>query len=292
MAVVTMRQMLESGVHFGHQTRRWNPKMKRFILTDRNGIYIIDLNQALGYLDNAFEFVKQTVSHGGTILFIGTKKQAQEAVATQAQRVGMPYVNERWLGGMLTNFQTVHQRLQRLKELEEIDFDDVAASGMTKRELLGLRRERDKLERVLGGIRFMSKIPSAVWIVDTNKEHIAVAEARKLGIPIVAILDTNCDPDVVDYPIPGNDDAIRAVGTEAAPAAEAGTEAAPAAEAGTEAAPAAEAAPTPEQVEPTEATGVDVPEVPVAQTGEAPTPEQVEPVEATTPEPTTNEENN
>jgi small subunit ribosomal protein S2 len=212
MAVVTMRQMLESGVHFGHQTRRWNPKMKRYILTDRNGIYIIDLNQALGYLDNAYEFVKETVSHGGTILFIGTKKQAQEAVAQQAQRVGMPYVNERWLGGMLTNFQTVHQRLQRLKELEEVDFDDVAASGMTKRELLGLRRERDKLERVLGGIRFMTKVPSAVWIVDTNKEHIAVAEAKKLGIPIVAILDTNCDPDDVDYPIPGNDDAIRAVG--------------------------------------------------------------------------------
>jgi len=211
MAVVTMRQMLESGVHFGHQTRRWNPKMKRFILTDRNGIYIIDLNQALGYLDTAYEFVKQTVAHGGSILFIGTKKQAQEAVAQQAQRVGMPYVNERWLGGMLTNFQTVHQRLQRLKELEEIDFDDVAASGMTKRELLGLRRERDKLERTLGGIRFMNKVPSAVWIVDTNKEHIAVDEARKLGIPIIAILDTNCDPDVVDYPIPGNDDAIRAV---------------------------------------------------------------------------------
>ena len=211
MAVVTMRQMLESGVHFGHQTRRWNPKMKRFILTDRNGIYIIDLNQALGYLDNAYEFVKETVAHGGSILFIGTKKQAQEAVAQQAQRVGMPFVNERWLGGMLTNFQTVHQRLQRLKELEEIDFDDVAASGMTKRELLGLRRERDKLERTLGGIRFMTKVPSAVWIVDTNKEHIAVDEARKLGIPIVAILDTNCDPDVVDYPIPGNDDAIRSV---------------------------------------------------------------------------------
>ena len=211
MAVVTMRQLLESGVHFGHQTRRWNPKMKRFILTDRNGIYIIDLNQALGYLDNAYEFVKDTVAHGGTILFVGTKKQAQEAVAQQAQRVGMPYVNERWLGGMLTNFQTVHQRLQRLKELEEIDFDDVAASGMTKRELLGLRRERDKLERTLGGIRFMNKVPSAVWLVDTNKEHIAVAEARKLGIPIVAILDTNCDPDVVDYPIPGNDDAIRSV---------------------------------------------------------------------------------
>ncbi|MCU0277909.1 MAG: 30S ribosomal protein S2 [Candidatus Nanopelagicales bacterium] len=211
MAVVTMRQMLESGVHFGHQTRRWNPKMKRFILTDRNGIYIIDLNQALGYLDDAYEFVKETVAHGGTILFIGTKKQAQEAVAQQAQRVGMPYVNERWLGGMLTNFQTVHQRLQRLKELEEIDFDDVAASGLTKRELLGLRRERDKLERTLGGIRFMTKVPSAVWIVDTNKEHIAVDEARKLGIPIVAILDTNCDPDVVNYPIPGNDDAIRSV---------------------------------------------------------------------------------
>ena len=211
MAVVTMRQLLESGVHFGHQTRRWNPKMKRYILTDRNGIYIIDLNQTLGYVDRAYEFVKQTVAHGGTILFIGTKKQAQEAVAQQAQRVGMPYVNERWLGGMLTNFQTVHQRLQRLKELEEIDFDDVAASGMTKRELLGLRRERDKLERTLGGIRFMTKVPSAVWIVDTNKEHIAVDEARKLGIPIVAILDTNCDPDVVDYPIPGNDDAIRSV---------------------------------------------------------------------------------
>ena len=212
MAVVTMRQLLESGVHFGHQTRRWNPKMKRYILTDRNGIYIIDLNQTLGYVDRAYEFVKQTVAHGGTILFIGTKKQAQEAVAQQAQRVGMPYVNERWLGGMLTNFQTVHQRLQRLKELEEIDFDDVAASGLTKRELLGLRRERDKLERTLGGIRFMSKVPSAVWIVDTNKEHIAVDEAKKLNIPIVAILDTNCDPDVVDYPIPGNDDAIRAVG--------------------------------------------------------------------------------
>ncbi len=212
MAVVTMRQLLESGVHFGHQTRRWNPKMKRYILTDRNGISIIDLNQTLGYVDRAYEFVKQTVAHGGTILFIGTKKQAQEAVAQQAQRVGMPHVNERWLGGMLTNFQTVHQRLQRLKELEEIDFDDVAASGLTKRELLGLRRERDKLERTLGGIRFMSKVPSAVWIVDTNKEHIAVDEAKKLNIPIVAILDTNCDPDVVDYPIPGNDDAIRAVG--------------------------------------------------------------------------------
>ncbi|MFC0041208.1 30S ribosomal protein S2 [Actinomadura rayongensis] len=209
--VVTMRQLLESGVHFGHQTRRWNPKMKRFILTERNGIYIIDLQQSLSYIDRAYEFVKATVAHGGTILFVGTKKQAQEAIAEQAARVGMPYVNQRWLGGMLTNFSTVHKRLTRLKELEEIDYDDVAGSGMTKKELLGLRREKDKLERTLGGIRDMAKVPSAVWIVDTKKEHIAVNEAKKLGIPVVAILDTNCDPDEVDYPIPGNDDAIRSV---------------------------------------------------------------------------------
>ncbi|MBN0041428.1 30S ribosomal protein S2 [Cellulosimicrobium cellulans] len=211
MAVVTMRQLLESGVHFGHQTRRWNPKMKRFIFTERNGIYIVDLQQSLSYIDRAYEFVKETVAHGGSILFVGTKKQAQEPVAEQAARVGMPYVNHRWLGGMLTNFTTVHKRLQRLKELEEIDFDDVAGSGLTKKELLVLRREKDKLARTLGGIRDMAKVPSAVWIVDTNKEHLAVDEARKLGIPIVAILDTNCDPDVVDYKIPGNDDAIRSV---------------------------------------------------------------------------------
>ncbi|MBO0610029.1 30S ribosomal protein S2 [Myceligenerans salitolerans] len=211
MAVVSMRQLLESGVHFGHQTRRWNPKMKRFIFTERNGIYIVDLQQSLSYIDGAYEFVKETVAHGGTILFVGTKKQAQEAVAEQAARVGMPYVNHRWLGGMLTNFSTVHKRLQRLKELEEIDFDDVAGSGLTKKELLVLRREKDKLTRTLGGIRDMAKVPSAVWIVDTNKEHLAVDEARKLGIPIVAILDTNCDPDMVDYAIPGNDDAIRSV---------------------------------------------------------------------------------
>jgi len=211
MAVVTMRQLLESGVHFGHQTRRWNPKMKRFIFTERNGIYIIDLQQSLQDIDRAYEFVKETVAHGGTILFIGTKKQAQEAVAEQATRVGMPYVNQRWLGGMLTNFGTVSRRLQRLKELEEVDFDDVAASGYTKKELLMQRRERDKLTRTLGGIRDMVKLPSAVWVVDTKKEHLAVAEARKLNIPVVAILDTNCDPDEVDYPIPGNDDAIRAV---------------------------------------------------------------------------------
>jgi small subunit ribosomal protein S2 len=211
MAVVTMRQLLESGVHFGHQTRRWNPKMKRFILTERNGTYIIDLQQSLSYIDRAYEFVKATVAHGGTVLFVGTKKQAQEAVAEQAKRVGMPYVNQRWLGGMLTNFSTVYKRLQRLKELELIDFDDVAASGMTKKELLVLRREKEKLDKTLGGIRDMQKVPSAVWIIDTKKEHIAVGEARKLRIPVIAILDTNCDPDEVDYKIPGNDDAIRSV---------------------------------------------------------------------------------
>ena len=211
MAVVTMRQLLDSGVHFGHQTRRWNPKMKRFIFTERNGIYIIDLQQSLADIDRAYDFVKQTVAHGGTILFIGTKKQAQEAVAEQAARVGMPYVNQRWLGGMLTNFSTVHRRLQRMKELEQIDFEDVAGSANTKKELLMMRREKEKLERTLGGIRDMAKTPSAVWVVDTKKEYLAVAEARKLGIPVVAILDTNCDPDEVDYGIPGNDDAIRSV---------------------------------------------------------------------------------
>jgi len=211
MAVVTMRQLLESGVHFGHQTRRWNPKMKRFIMTERNGIYIIDLQQSLTYINNAYEFVKETVAHGGTILFVGTKKQAQEPIADQATRVGMPYVNHRWLGGMLTNFNTISKRLTRLKELEEINADEVAGSGRTKKELLILSRERIKLERTLGGIRNMAKVPSAVWIVDTKKEHLAVDEARKLGLPVIAILDTNCDPDEVDYKIPGNDDAIRSV---------------------------------------------------------------------------------
>ncbi|WP_394214567.1 30S ribosomal protein S2 [Brachybacterium vulturis] len=211
MAVVTMRQLLESGVHFGHQTRRWNPKVRRFIFTERNGIYIVDLMQTLTYIDKAYDFVKQTVAHGGTILFVGTKKQAQESVQEQATRVGMPYVNQRWLGGMLTNLQTVSQRVNRLKELEQIDFEDVASSGRTKKELLMMRREKDKLEKTLGGIRDMGKAPSAVWIVDTNKEHLAVDEAQKLNIPVVAILDTNCDPDEITYPIPGNDDAIRSV---------------------------------------------------------------------------------
>ncbi len=211
MAVVTTRQLLESGVHFGHQTRRWNPKMKRFIFTERNGIYIIDLQQSLTYIDRAYAFVKDTVARGGQIMFVGTKKQAQEAIAEQATRVGMPYVNQRWLGGMLTNFHTVIKRIQRLKELEGMDFEDVASSGLTKKELLGLRREKDKLEKTLGGIRDMTRTPQAVWIVDTKKEHLAVDEARKLKIPVIGILDTNCDPDEVDFAIPGNDDAIRSV---------------------------------------------------------------------------------
>jgi small subunit ribosomal protein S2 len=211
MAVVTTRQLLESGVHFGHQTRRWNPKMKRFIFTERNGIYIIDLQQSLTYIDRAYAFVKDTVARGGQVLFVGTKKQAQEAISEQATRVGMPYVNQRWLGGMLTNFHTVIKRIQRLKELEGMDFEDVAASGLTKKELLGLRREKDKLEKTLGGIRDMTRTPQAVWIVDTKKEHLAVDEARKLKIPVIGILDTNCDPDEVDFAIPGNDDAIRSV---------------------------------------------------------------------------------
>jgi small subunit ribosomal protein S2 len=208
MAVVTMKQLLDSGTHFGHQTRRWNPKMKRFIFTDRNGIYIIDLQQTLTFIDQAYEFVKETVAHGGSVMFVGTKKQAQESIAAEATRVGMPYVNQRWLGGMLTNFSTVHKRLQRLKELEAME-QTGGFEGRTKKEILGLTREKNKLERSLGGIRDMAKVPSAVWVVDTNKEHIAVGEARKLGIPVIAILDTNCDPDLVDYPIPGNDDAIR-----------------------------------------------------------------------------------
>ncbi|HEX5542167.1 MAG TPA: 30S ribosomal protein S2 [Micromonospora sp.] len=209
MAVVTMRQLLESGVHFGHQTRRWNPKMKRFIFTERNGIYIIDLRQTLDYIEKAYDYVRSTVAEGGAILFVGTKKQAQVAISEQASRVGMPYVNHRWLGGMLTNFQTVHKRLQRMKELEALGDLSGTAEGYTKKETLQLAREKDKLSRTLGGLRDMQRLPAAIWVVDTKKEHIAVDEARKLGIPVIAVLDTNCDPDEVDFPIPGNDDAIR-----------------------------------------------------------------------------------
>ncbi|PPG66443.1 30S ribosomal protein S2 [Rathayibacter rathayi] len=211
MAVVTMRQLLDNGVHFGHQKRRWNPKMKRFILTERSGSYIIDLQQSLAYIDKTYDFVKETVAHGGTILFVGTKKQAQNAISEQATRVGQPYVNQRWLGGLLTNFQTVSKRLARMKELEELDFDDTSKSGFTKKELLIKKRELDKLHKSLGGIRNLSKTPSALWVVDTKKEHLAIDEAKKLGIPVIGILDTNCDPDEVQYPIPGNDDAIRSV---------------------------------------------------------------------------------
>ena len=207
--VVSMRQLLESGVHFGHQTRRWNPKMKRFILTERNGIYVIDLRQTLDYISKAHDFVKNTVAEGGSIMFVGTKKQAQEAIEDQARRVGMPYVNYRWLGGMLTNFQTIFKRLQRLKELETLEQSGNPKEGRTKKELLQLMREKDKLARTLGGLRDMTKLPTAIWVVDTKKEHIAVDEARKLGIPVIAVLDTNCDPDEVDFPVPGNDDAIR-----------------------------------------------------------------------------------
>ncbi|MDQ0648165.1 small subunit ribosomal protein S2 [Microbacterium natoriense] len=211
MAVVTIRQLLDSGVHFGHQTRRWNPKVKRFILTERSGIHIIDLQQSLGYIDKAYDFVKETVAHGGTILFVGTKKQAQEILAEQATRVGQPYVNQRWLGGLLTNFQTIAKRLARMKELEELDYENPAASGFTKKELLLKKRELDKLHKSLGGIRNLTKTPSALWVVDAKREHLAIDEAKKLGIPVIGILDTNADPDDFQYPIPGNDDAIRSV---------------------------------------------------------------------------------
>jgi small subunit ribosomal protein S2 len=209
LAVVTMRQLLEAGVHFGHQTRRWNPKMKRFIYGERNGIYIIDLQKTASAIETTYGFLRDTVAKGGNVLFVGTKKQAQESVKTQAERVSMPFVNYRWLGGMLTNFTTIYKRLQRLKELEAME-QSGATEVLPKREVLKLKHEREKLERNLGGIRDMTRLPAAVWVVDTRKEHIAVTEARKLNIPVVAILDTNCDPDEVDYPIPGNDDAIRA----------------------------------------------------------------------------------
>jgi small subunit ribosomal protein S2 len=209
VAVVTMKQLLEAGVHFGHQTRRWNPKMKRFIFGERNGIYIIDLNQTLERIDVAYSFVRDLVAEGGSILFVGTKKQTQDAIARYAQQCGMPFVNERWLGGMLTNFTTISGRVKKMQEYERMrsagDFE-----AMPKKEALILSRELDKLERNLGGIRNMNRLPEAVFIIDTKKEHIGVTEANKLGLPIVAVVDTNCDPDVIQYVIPGNDDAIRA----------------------------------------------------------------------------------
>jgi len=208
VAVVTMKQLLGAGVHFGHQTRRWNPKMKRFIFGERNGIYILDLHQTLGSIDTAYRFVRNTVAEGGTVLFVGTKKQAQEPVQQQAERSGSPYVNFRWLGGMLTNFQTVHARVAKLRELQRV-IDSGEVDQMIKKEGLKVRREAAKLERNLGGIKRLERVPSAIFVIDTKKEHIAVTEANRLGIPVVAIVDTNCDPDVIDFVIPGNDDAIR-----------------------------------------------------------------------------------
>jgi small subunit ribosomal protein S2 len=208
VAVVSMKQLLEAGVHFGHQTRRWNPKMKRFIFGERNGIYIVDLHQTLDRIDTAYRFVREEVASGGSVLFVGTKKQAQEPIERQAAACGMPYVNFRWLGGMLTNFQTVHSRVAKLREFQrQVDSGEVDL--MSKKEGLKVKRDLAKLERNLGGIKNLEKLPSVVFVIDTKKEHIAVTEANRLHIPVVAIVDTNCDPDVIDYVIPGNDDAIR-----------------------------------------------------------------------------------
>ncbi len=210
MPVVTRRELLEAGVHFGHQTRRWNPKMQRYLFGERSGIYIIDLEKSLSGLEETYAFVQQLGRRRGIVLFIGTKKQAQEVVEEQANRVGMPFVNNRWLGGMLTNFATIKGRLMRLRELREMD-ETGAMDRLLKKEAIRLRHEREKLERNLGGIQNLERLPDAVFVIDTKKEHIAVTEARRLGIPVIAIVDTNCDPDEVDYVIPGNDDAIRAV---------------------------------------------------------------------------------
>jgi len=208
-AVVTMKQLLEAGVHFGHQTRRWNPKMKRFIFGERNGIYIIDLEKTVAGIERAYAFVRDTVASGNTVLFVGTKKQAQEPIEQEARRAGMPFVNQRWLGGMLTNFSTMSKRLARLRELETMETTGTFEL-LPKKEVLKLKKEKETLQKNLGGLRDMTRLPGAIWVVDTRKEQIAVKEARKVGIPVVAIIDTNCDPDEVDYAIPGNDDAIRA----------------------------------------------------------------------------------
>jgi len=210
MAVISMKQLLEAGVHFGHQTRRWNPKMASYIFTDRNGIYIIDLQKTVRKVEEAYNFVKQLSAEGENILFVGTKKQAQEAVREEAERCEMFFVNQRWLGGMLTNFQTIRKRIDRLHELEKMEANGTL-EVLPKKEVAELMHEKEKLQKFLGGIKDMRRLPAALFIIDPRKERIAVAEARKLGIPIVAIVDTNCDPDEIDYVIPGNDDAIRAV---------------------------------------------------------------------------------
>lgn len=210
MAVISMKQLLEAGVHFGHQTRRWNPKMDKYIFTERNGIYIIDLQKTVKKVEEAYNYVKSVAENGGTILFVGTKKQAQDSVAEEAQRSGMFYINQRWLGGTLTNFQTIQKRIQRLHELERMA-EDGTFDVLPKKEVILLGKEKERLEKFLGGIKNMTKLPDCIFVIDPRKERIAVAEARKLGIPIVGIVDTNCDPDEIDYVIPGNDDAIRAV---------------------------------------------------------------------------------
>jgi len=210
VAVVSMKSLLEAGVHFGHQTRRWNPKMKPYIFTERNGIYILDLQQSLSLIEKAYDYVRDLAAKGGVILFVGTKKQAQEAIAEEAKRVQMPYVNYRWLGGMLTNFTTIKKRIDYLKELESMEAEN-RFEQMTKKEVLKIKAEKEKLERNIGGIKTLERLPDALFVVDTKKERIAVSEARRLEIPIVAIVDTNCDPDEVDYVIPGNDDAIRSI---------------------------------------------------------------------------------
>ncbi|CAN5634983.1 30S ribosomal protein S2 [soil metagenome] len=209
MPVVTMRQLLEAGVHFGHQTRRWNPKMKRFIFTERNGIYILDLQQTMTGIERSYTFIRDRVAAGGTVLFVATKRQLQDILEKEAQRAGMPYVNFRWLGGMLTNFRTIHDRIRRMRDLEEM-VNSGALDALPKKEALRIRHEFEKLSRNLSGMRDLDRLPEAIYILDTKKEEIAVREARKLGIPIVAVLDTNCDPEEVDFGIPGNDDAIRA----------------------------------------------------------------------------------
>ena len=210
MSVVSMKSLLEAGVHFSHQTRRWNPKMKKYIFTERNGIYIIDLQKTVGKIEEAYDYVRETVQDGGQILFVGTKKQAQDAIEKEAKRCGEFYINQRWLGGLLTNYQTIKTRIERLKDLEEMETDG-RFDVLPKKEVIGLRHERERLEKFLGGIKDMNGLPDVMYVVDPKKENIAVKEAQKLGIPIVGILDTNCDPDELDYPIPGNDDAIRAV---------------------------------------------------------------------------------
>ena len=297
MAVVTMKQLLGAGVHFGHQTRRWNPKMRRFILGERNGIYLIDLRQTLQGIQESYSYVRDLVAGGGTILFVGTKKQTQGPVATYADACGMPYVNERWLGGMLTNFQTVSTRVKRMKEIEAMqragDFE-----AMPKKEALRHTRELEKLQRNLGGIRSLDKLPDAIFVIDTKKEHIAVTEANKLGLPVVAVVDTNCDPDVITHVIPGNDDAIRSGAllcrviadavtegrfiAQQRPAAAAAAAAASATPAPAPATPAAEAPPAPAAETPAaeapaaEAPAAEAPaaEAPAAEETAAPTTEE------------------